>query len=99
MKRQRAPRQVVPVAVSEIQLPATPFLYTLDQVAVLINKSQKDIEKQCHFIGRSLRDHKLHQLRVMNVAAPGNSPDWRVSESEFIRWLIRHGYQPTKYHY
>lgn len=90
---------MVPVAVSEIQLPATPFLYTLDQVAVLLNLPQKDVEKQCHFIGRNVGERKPDQLQAMNVA-PGDRPaDWRVSESEFMRWLIRMGYEPTKMHY
>jgi hypothetical protein len=99
MKRQRGPSKVVPVAASEVTLPPTPFLYTLDQVAVLIGWPQARLEKQVHFIGRSLGGRMQDQLQAMNVAEAGDKPDWRISESEFMRWLIRMGYVITKLHY
>lgn len=97
--QQRGPRQVVPVAVSEIQLPATPFLYTLDQVAILLAWDVTRLRKSCHFFGRSLGSRTPDDLRVMNLADAGGSPDWRVAENELLRWLIRKGYIPMKVSY
>lgn len=95
----RGPPRVVPVAVSEITLPATPFLYTLDQVAILLNWSEAKLRVRCHFAGRSLESKTPDDIAVMNIAKTRESPDWRVSENEFLRWLMRHGYEVTKRNY
>lgn len=93
--RRGLPKRVAPSAAS-VSLPATPFLYTLDQVAVLVGWSASRLNARTFYVGRTLTSKTRHMLEAFNLSQPDEKPDWRVSEHEFIRWLRCHGYTPTK---
>ena len=72
----------------DVGIPARVFLYTLDQIATLL-----DVELQAlrtsyiHFDGRTLGAHKKDRMMARNIAPLGERPDWRVAEAEFVRWM------------
>lgn len=68
--------------------PVRPFLYTLDQIASLVSIDERELIAVYLFLeGRSLFTPAPHHLHTRNIAPPDKKPDWRVIESEFIRWL------------
>jgi hypothetical protein len=80
-----------------IELPETPFLYTLDQIATLVNLELKTLRlTRIHFDGRSVGGRKLKTMLAHNIAAPDETPDWRVSEVELVRWLRYCGFRPVQ---
>lgn len=89
------PKRVAPSAAS-VRLPEIPFLYTLDQVAIIVGWSKQRLHARTFYVGRTLDRKLADQIEAFNIALPTQKPDWRVSERELIRWLIRHGYQPQR---
>lgn len=88
------PKKVAPVA-ALVELPRPPFLYTLDQVAMLVSWSVPKVHSRTFYIGRTLGPKSRDMLQAFNLAALTQKPDWRVSEQEFVRWLRVHGYKPV----
>ena len=71
-----------------VGLPTRVFLYTLDQIAALLDIQQLTLETQhIYFDCRSMGAKTKHHMYAYNIAQPGQPPDWRVTESELIRWL------------
>jgi hypothetical protein len=78
----------------EVGLPPRPFLYTLDQIAVLTDLSVETLTTQyLHFEGRSINRPKLGMMIARNIAQPDKDPDWRVVEAEFKRWMKHKGFR------
>lgn len=78
----------------QITLPRPVFQYTLDQIAMCLAISETTLKIQTiHFdrltAGRPPRD----KLTAHNIADLGESPNWRVSETELLRWLKVKGYR------
>jgi len=73
-----------------VTLPDKPFFYTLDQIASLLQVSEGWLRKQTIYVGRSL-DTSRSMISAVNLAEPDETPIWRISEREFIRWLGYHG--------
>lgn len=74
-------------------LPVRSFLYTLDQVATLIEVKPKALKDQhIFFYGRTPGHRPLDKILARNINDPGERPDWRVAEQELIRWLRRKGF-------
>jgi hypothetical protein len=72
----------------DVGLPIRPFLYTLDQVATLLGLEVRVLkDKYIHFDDRSLGVHHRDTLLARNIAPSGETPEWRVAEKEFTRWL------------
>lgn len=72
----------------EVGLPPRPFLYTLDQIATLIDVSVVNLkDRYLFFDGRSVGARPKDRMFARNIAAEGETPDWRVMEQELIRWL------------
>lgn len=72
----------------QVGLPVKTFLYTLDQIAGMLNMRQDDVMQQyIHFDNRSLGAPPSKAMRARNIARDEDTPDWRVTEGEFIRWL------------
>lgn len=65
-------------------LPPRLFLYTLDQIGDML---QVDPKKLVHFDGRSVGVRPPDKILARNIAPAGTTPEWRVSEDEFIRWM------------
>lgn len=77
-----------------IELPQKLFLYTLDQIATMLNLTEYSLKMSyLHFEGRSVGTHDLDLMYAVNIAPNGKRPQWRVSEREFIRWLRRKGFK------
>lgn len=77
-----------------IGLPPRPFLYTIDQLSVLLNIREQTIHQQHLYHER--RDVGVSQPWLMtarNIAPPDAKPDWRVEEKEFVRWMKHKGFK------
>lgn len=73
-----------------IELPVHPFFYTLDQVASILQVSESWLKRRTDYAGRTLKTGRA-MLRAVNMAEPDETPVWRVSENELLRWLSHHG--------
>lgn len=82
-----------PINHQRVRLPAHPFFYTLDQVAIMLNLRVSALKLRVFFVGRTSGRRTPTQLEAMNIAEPGKAPDWRIDERELLRWLAVHGYQ------
>lgn len=73
---------------AEVHLPTREFLYTLDQIAIMLDLSRKDlIERLVYFRGREVRRRSRQMIEAVNIAPPEQKPIWRVPESGFRLWL------------
>lgn len=79
--------------VRDIGLPIRPFLYTLDQIGVLLSLNTSRLQVYIHYDGRSVGRPKRDKLLARNIAPLGEAADWRVPESELIRWLRNRGFR------
>lgn len=78
----------------KVGLPSRPFLWTLDQISVLIAvQEQKLLANYMYLEGRSIGIATRHQIMARNIAPPDQKPEWRVAERELIRWLKFKGYK------
>ena len=69
---------------AKYNLPERPFFYTVDQLQDLL---QMDPMKFLHYEGRSVGPRPKDKLLARNLAPRDQSPEWRVEEKEFIRWM------------
>ena len=77
-----------------VGLPLRPFLFTLDQLETMLGV------KQMQLMGRHLYLDGIHEgikpldrMMAHNIAPEHMADaDWRVSESELIRWLRHKGF-------
>lgn len=79
-----------------IGLPVRPFLYTLDQIATLIDISVAKLKQiYLHFAGRSVGPHRADKILTHDISPRGKGlkPEWRVSEQELVRWLRFRGFR------
>jgi hypothetical protein len=77
-----------------VQLPPRPFLYTVDQLAEVLNLTPQHIKSQLlWYEGREIGVRPRDELRAVNIAGEDDKPEWRVSEQELIRWLKRKGFK------
>lgn len=78
---------------AKVGLPTRPFLYTIDQLSVLLELGERTLATgYLYFEGRSTGTHSLDLMLARNVAPPNEKPEWRVAERELIRWLKRKGF-------
>lgn len=91
----RVPRPDLPPPRETVDLPARPFLFTLDQISVLLDVSSQNLiaKGYVHLEGRSIGVAKRDQFIARNIAPGDQKPDWRVAEREFIRWMKRKGFR------
>jgi len=78
-----------------IELPDRPFFWTTDQVALMLQVSESWLRQRSSYAGRSLVTTRS-MLRVVNMAEPDETPVWRVSHNELLRWLAHHGVNITR---
>lgn len=78
----------------KVGLPPKPFLYTIDQVMVLVGMtSERNFRKYyVHFDGKSIGPRPRSKLMARNIAPPGRQVEWRIAERELIRWLRFHNF-------
>jgi len=83
-----------PKEVNGIRLPSKPFLYTLDQVAHLLQLPETELRSGfVYYATESSGPNLKRALVARNIANLGDTPDWRVSEDEFKSWLKRKGFK------
>lgn len=90
--RTRTP--ITPADPEKIGLPARPFLYTVDQISVILDIEETQIKsKYIYFEGRSIGVARRDLLIARNIAPDDAKPDWRIAERELIRWLKYKGFK------
>jgi hypothetical protein len=75
-----------------IGLPPRIFMYTADQVASMLEVELKYVKSTLFFYDK--REPGLTpktKMRAINIAPEGETPEWRVTEREFIRYLRSRG--------
>jgi hypothetical protein len=84
----------MPDHAKEVGLPPRVFLYTLDQISVLISVPMTRLRAAyIYFEQRSIGHKDTFQMSARNIAPTDEKPDWRVSEKEFVRWMRVMGYK------
>lgn len=77
----------------KLGLPPRIFLYTLDQISVILSVPVKTIERSyIYYENRSIGHKRRIEISAQNIAPPEEPPEWRVTEREFINWLKRMGF-------
>lgn len=77
-------------------IPLRVFLYTTDQIAMMIGVQEKDLLRRfLHFDGRTAGFQNMDQMKAVNINSGDENavPEWRVADKEFIRWLKRKGFR------
>lgn len=77
----------------EVGLPPRPFLYSLDQISTLLCIERSGLSSHIHFEGRSVGPCRPQRMLARDIAPPGERPDWRVAESELVRWCRLKGFR------
>ena len=78
----------------KVGLPPVTFLYTLDQVANMLCMSVESfVSKYVYFMMVSRGVKSPHEMMARNIAKPGDKPDWRIPQAEFVRWLKLKGFK------
>jgi hypothetical protein len=78
----------------EIGLPPRTFLYTVDQLSVMLQLDSAHIHRSYIFHeGRDVGTKTFDQMTARNIAPHNERPDWRVTEKEFISWMRRKGFK------
>jgi hypothetical protein len=71
-----------------------PFLYTLDQIATLLQVPEATVRKEyIHYDGWSVGAHRQGMLAARNIAPEGKPTEWRVSDRELARWMAKRGFK------
>lgn len=78
----------------KIGIPVRPFLYTVDQLAVMLDLPKQELHENYFFYeGRSVGLRPKNKMVTRNIAPPDMHPEWRVLEKEFIRWMKVKGFR------
>ena len=79
---------------TKIGLPPRPFLYTIDQLAVMLDLPERQLRiKHIYHEGRDIGHRSREHMVARNIAGPDDTPDWRVADREFIRWMRLKGFK------
>lgn len=84
----------LPSQAPKVGMPTRVFLYTIDQLSVMLDVSEEEIKRRyVYFQGRSIGTMSRDLMIARNIAPPSGRPDWRVAEREFVRWLKFKGFR------
>lgn len=92
----RGAGSALPANPEKVGMPLRPFLWTLDQIAVMLNVEEKTIRHgrgYLYYEGRSTGVRARDLMTARNIAPADQRPDWRVAEREFLRWLKVKGFK------
>lgn len=82
-----------PKSRTKVSLPPRFFLYTLDQIATILNVRVESLTASyIYFERRSTYVKKKGQLSARNIAPADQAPDWRVIDTELKRWMRLKGF-------
>jgi hypothetical protein len=77
-----------------VELPARPFLYTVDQIAGLLGVGEASVrDRYLFYVSNEWGRQSPDLLAARNIAPPGHPPEWRVQEAELVRWFKRKGFR------
>jgi hypothetical protein len=76
-----------------VGLPLRPFLYTIDQIAQMVQVTIDTVPKYLHFAGVSPGKCPEDKMLASNLGRPGEPADWRVADAELVRWLRLKGFK------
>ena len=77
-----------------IGLPPRVFLYTLDQIAVMLEVDLNTVKTTyVHYDRRSVGKQPGDRMLARNIAPPDEKPEWRVTENEFVGFLKKKGFR------
>lgn len=81
-------------AKKKVGLPPRPFLYTVDQIGVLLSLTEQSLRaRYLWYEGRNVGKPDPNKMIARNIAGPDDTPDWRVSERELVRWMSKNGFR------
>lgn len=84
----------LPANPASVGLPVRVFLFTLDQIATMLNMDTRKVMAQyIYFEGRSIGARHKTLMTARNIAPADEAPEWRVAEREVIRWLRVKGFR------
>lgn len=81
------------MAKARIQLPLVQFLFTLDQVAMLLNITETDLAQRYLFFEGVSTGISRGRMRARDISPTPDRRDWRVGYSEFRLFLTTKGYR------
>ena len=80
--------------IKDIALPARPFLYTIDQIASMLSMTVQDVHvRYIYHAGRDVGFKSREMIEARNISPRDQDPEWRVTDSEFRRWLKFKGFK------
>lgn len=83
-----------PADPSKFYLPTRVFLYTIDQIAVMLDQPVGTVTNQYIFyVGRSTGRWTKDLMQARNIAPSGEKPSWRVPERELLKWFKYKGFR------
>jgi hypothetical protein len=68
----------------EVGLPVITFLYTLDQVASMLQMNVETFINKYVYLHMRSGPFLRHQIRASNIAPEGEKPDWRIAQNEWL---------------
>lgn len=76
-------------------LPPRVVLYTIDQISDILQISTSALMAPgyVHFDGRSPGARTPDLMLARNVAPSDHKPEWRIADTELIRWMKRKGFR------
>lgn len=78
----------------KVGLPDVVFMFTIDQIASMLNVSQDTIMSvYLYYQGRSTGMMARHHMKAINIAAEGQRAEWRVSLESLRTFLKKMGFQ------
>lgn len=76
-----------------VPLPAKVFLYTTDQIAMMVSIPEKKlVAEHLHLRGVDMGRRPKGKMLAIDISTTGE-PDWRVTESEYVGWARSLGIQ------
>jgi|SRR6478609_2337377 len=96
MSGNRGDHAAIEQSMAHVGLPPRPFLYTIDQIATLLDIDEKTLrsgQSHVYYEGRTPGVPRKDMMLARNIAAPDETPDWRVAERELVRWFKRKGFR------
>ena len=83
---------------NELVTKRPPFLYTLDQLAQVVNMNEEHlVRNHIHKIRPGNSEKKSESKMIARNIGHIGQDDWRVTEHEFARWLVKKGFKPISF--
>lgn len=81
--------------IRSVGLPKRAFLFTLDQIAMMVGTPQVNLVKtSIYFYGLDQGTQPKDRMMARDILSGDPSgPDWRVAEPEFVRWMRGRGFK------